>query len=63
MIDVSLKNLYEETLSDILSFGSDKYKDTVNEDTLVHTINFLETTKRFERPLFLIADTTLRPSF
>ena len=51
-IDVSLKNLNDEMLSDILLFGSDKYKDTVNKDILVHTINFLKTTKRFERPLF-----------
>ena len=51
-IDVSLKNLNDEMLSDILLFVSDKYKDTVNKDILVHTINFLKTTKRFERPLF-----------
>ena len=51
-IDVSLKNLNDEMLSDILLFGSDKCKDTVNKDILVHTINFLKTTKRFERPLF-----------
>ena len=37
-----------------------KYKDTVNKEIFVHTINFHKTTKRFERPLFLIADTTLR---
>ena len=58
-IDVSLKNLNDETVSDILLFASDKYKDTVNKEILVHTINFLETTKCCERPLVLIADTTL----
>ena len=51
-IDVSFKNLNDEMLSDILLFGSDKYKDTVIKEILVHTINFLKTTKRFERPLF-----------
>ena len=51
-IDVSLKNLNDEMLSDILLFGSDKYKDTVNKDIPVHTINFLKTIKRFESPLF-----------
>ena len=40
-------------LSDILLFGSDKYKDTVNKEILVHTINFLKTTKHVERPLVL----------
>ena len=62
-LDVYLRNLNDEMLSDIIFFGSDKYKDTVNKEILIHTINFLKTTKRFERPLFLIADTTLRPSF
>ena len=51
-IDVSLKNLNDETLSDILLFGSDKYKDTVNKEILVYTIDFLKTTKSLERPLF-----------
>ena len=50
-------------LSDIPLFGSNKYKDTVNKEILFHAINFLKTIKRFERPLFLTADTTLRPSF
>ena len=58
-IDVSLKNLNDEMLLDILLFGSYKYKDTVNKEILIHTINFLKTTKRFERPLLLTADTTL----
>ena len=40
-------------LSDILLFGSEKYKDTVNKEILVHAINFLKTTKHFERPLVL----------
>ena len=51
-IDVSLKNLNDGMLSDILLLGSDKYKDTVNNEILVHTIDFLKTTKRFERILF-----------
>ena len=51
-IDVSLKNLNDEMLSGILLFVSNKYKDTLNKDILVHTINFLKNTKRFERPLF-----------
>ena len=46
--DVSFKNLNVEMLFDILLFGSKKYEDTVNNDILVHTINLLKTTKRFE---------------
>ena len=52
---VSLKNLNDEMLSDILLFGSDKYKDTVSKEILVYTINFLKTTKRFEKPLFFLS--------
>ena len=51
-IDVSLKNVNDGMLSDILLLGSDKYKDTANNEILVHTIDFLKTTKRFERILF-----------
>ena len=39
-------------LLDILLFASEKYKDTVNKEILVHTINFLKTTEGFERSLF-----------
>ena len=44
-IDVSLKNLNDEMLSDSLLFGSDK-------EILVLTINFLKATKPFKIPLF-----------
>ena len=46
-------------LIDTLLFGSDKYKDTINNEIPIYTINSLKTTKRFERLLLLIADTTL----
>ena len=48
-VNVSLKNLNDEMLPGILLFGSDKYKDAVNKEILVHTI---KTTKSFKRPLF-----------
>ena len=38
-------------LLDIFLLGSDKYNDTVNKETLVHTVNFLKTTKCLKRPL------------
>ena len=34
-------------LLNILLFGSDKYIDTVKMEILVHAVNFLKTTKRF----------------
>ena len=51
-IDVSIKILNDKVSLDIFLFGSDKYKDTVNKEILVHTINLCKTTKPFERPLF-----------
>ena len=51
-IDVSIKILNDKVSLDIFLFGSDKYKDTVNKEILVHTINLCKTSKPFERPLF-----------
>ena len=51
-IDPSLRNLKDELILDIVLYGSEKYKDTVNKEMLLHTISFIENTKRFERPLF-----------
>ena len=51
-IDPSLRNLKDELLLDIILYGSDKYKDTVNKEILLHTISFIKNTKRFERPVF-----------
>ena len=51
-IDPSLRNLKDELLLDIILYGSDKYKDTVNKEILLHTVSFIKNTKRFERPLF-----------
>ena len=51
-IYVSLKNLNDKMLLAILLSGSDKYKDTVNKEVLVHKINSHKTTKHFTRPVF-----------
>ena len=40
-IDVSLKNLNDQMLLDILLFGSGKYKDSVNKEIPAHTINLM----------------------
>ena len=42
-----MKILNVEMLFDIILFGSKKYEGTVNKEILVHTINFLKTTKPF----------------
>ena len=51
-IDASLKKFNDKMLLDTLLFGCDKYKETINKEVFLHTINFLKTTKCFERPLF-----------
>ena len=51
-IDSSLRNLKDDLLLDIILFGSDKHKDTVNKEILLHTTDFIKNTKRFQRPLF-----------
>ena len=51
-IDPSLRNLKDELLLDMILYGSGKYNDTVNKEILLHTISFINNTKRFERPLF-----------
>ena len=51
-IDPSLRNLKDELLLDIIFYGSDKCKGTVNKEILLHTISFIKNNKRFERPLF-----------
>ena len=50
-IDPSLRNLKDELLLDVILYGFDKYKDTVNKEILLHTISFIKNTKRLERPL------------
>ena len=51
-IDPSLRNLKDELLLGIISYVSEKYKDTVNKEILLHTVSSIKNTKRFERPLF-----------
>ena len=48
-IDPSLRNLKDELLLDIILYGSDKYKDTINKEILLDTISFTKNNKRFEK--------------
>ena len=41
-IDPSLRNLKDELLLDIILYGYDKYKDTVNKEIILHTISFIK---------------------
>ena len=41
-IDLSLRNLKDKLILDIILYGSDKYKDTVSKEVLLHTISFIE---------------------
>ena len=50
-MDASIKDLNEESLIDVLLYGSDKFNDSKNKQILLHTICYIQGTKRFERPL------------
>ena len=50
-IDASIKNLNEESLVDVLLYGSDRFNDSKNKQILLHTICYIQATKCFERPL------------
>ena len=50
-IDASIKNLNQESLIDALLYGSDRFNDSKNKQILLHTICYIQATKRFERPL------------
>ena len=50
-LDVSIKHLNEESLIDVLLYGSDKFNGSKNKQILLHTIGYIQATKRFERPL------------
>ena len=50
-IDASIKNLNEESLIDVLLYGSDRFNDSKNKQILLHTIYYIQATKRFGRPL------------
>ena len=47
----SSQNLNEESMIDILLYGCDKFNEHHDKEILLHTINYIKSTKRFERPL------------
>ena len=50
-LDASMKHLNEESLIDVLLYGSDRFNDSKNKQILLHAICYIQATKRFERPL------------
>ena len=50
-LDASIKHLNEESLIDVLLYGSDRFHKSKNKQILLHTICYIQATKRFERPL------------
>ena len=50
-LDTSIKHLNEESLIDVLLYGSDRLNDSKNKQILLQTICYIQATKRFERPL------------
>ena len=50
-IEASIKNLNEESITDVLLYGSDRFNDRKNKQIMLHTICYIQSTKRFERSL------------
>ena len=50
-IDASIKNLKKDSLIDVLLYGSDRFNDSKNKEIRLHTICYIQATKRFEIPL------------
>ena len=50
-IEASIKNLNEESLIDVLLYGSDRFNDSKNKQILLQTICYIQANKRFERLL------------
>ena len=49
--DASVKNVIEESLIDVLWYVSDRYNDSKNKQIVIHSIYYIQSTKRFERSL------------
>ena len=47
----SSQNLNEESMMDILLYGCDWFNERDKKETLLHKIDYIKSTKRFERPL------------
>ena len=50
-INDSIKEVNEESLIDVLLYGSGRLNDSKNKQILLHTICYIQANKRFEQPL------------
>ena len=50
-LDASIKHSNWESLIDVLLYSLDRFNGNKNKQILLHTIYYIEATKRFERPL------------
>ena len=50
-MDDSIKNWNEESLTNALLYGSDRFNGSKNKQILLQTICYIHATSRFERPL------------
>ena len=53
-LDNTLLSYHDDELLQILLYGSHKFSSSVNNKILSLTSEFLESTKRFDKPLFLV---------
>ena len=47
----SSQNLSEESMINILLYGGGKFHERDNKEILLHTIDYIKSSRRFERPL------------
>ena len=50
-LHASIKHLNEESSIDVQLYGSDRFSESKNKQILLHTMCYIQSTKRFERPL------------
>ena len=51
MTKTSHRNLNEKYMIDVLLYGDDKFNERDNKEILLHGIDYIKSTKRFERPI------------
>ena len=49
------QNLNEKSMTDILLYGCNNFNERDNKEILLHAIDYIKSTKRFERPLLTVS--------
>ena len=50
-IDLAINELNEDSITNLVLFGSDKYHKETNRKILLNGVSYLKVTKRFDEPL------------